>query len=75
VVSPLPRAELQADLEQAERLGVLVLAREQLDQLILATVTPSNPDDLFLEAEKRLRTAQEVMKAKSANDPEPELPL
>jgi hypothetical protein len=33
MVSTLARAELQADLENAERLGVLVLAREQLDQI------------------------------------------
>jgi hypothetical protein len=75
MVSPLPRLELQADLEQAEKLGVLVLAREELDQLIRSTVIPSNPDELFLEAEKRLRTVQEALKAKSTNDPEPELPL
>jgi len=75
MISPLPRLELQADLEQAEKLGVLVLAREELDQLIRSTVIPSNPDELFLEAEKRLRAVQETLKAKSASDPEPELPL
>lgn len=75
MVSPLPRLELQADLEQAERLGVLVLAREQLEPLLLATLLPSNPDELFLDAENRLRTVQETQKAKLAVDPEPELPL
>ncbi|NLS70461.1 hypothetical protein E3H11_16320 [Bradyrhizobium brasilense] len=75
MVSPLNRVELQADLEQAERLGVLVLAKEQLERLMLATLMPSNPDDLYLEAEKRLRTVQESLNAKTATDREPELPL
>lgn len=74
MVSPLPRAELQADLEQAERLGVLVLAREQLDQIVPRTVIGNNPDELFQEAEKRIQSAQDAFRAKGA-DPEPELPL
>ncbi|HXI05248.1 MAG TPA: hypothetical protein VNJ49_02785 [Bradyrhizobium sp.] len=72
MVSPLPRAELQADLEQAERLGVLVLAREQLDQLVQRTLITTNPDELFQEAEKRVQSAQEAFRAKAA---EPELPF
>jgi hypothetical protein len=75
MVSALPRAELQADLEQAERLGVLVLAKDQLDQITLNTITASNPDALFSEAEKRVRSAQDAMKTKLAPDKEPELPL
>jgi hypothetical protein len=75
MVSSLPRAELQADLEQAERLGVLVLAREALDQIVTRTIIAANPDELFLEAEQRVRTAQEAFKTNINSNAEPELPL
>jgi hypothetical protein len=75
MVSTLPRAELQADLEQAERLGVLVLAREQLDQIVPRTGVTNNPDELFQEAEKRLQNAQDAFRAKASTDSEPELPF
>ncbi|MBI5319643.1 hypothetical protein [Bradyrhizobium sp.] len=73
MVSTLPRAELQADLEQAERLGVLVLAREQLDQIVSRTMIANNPDELFQEAEKRVQSAQEAFRSKP--ETEPELPF
>jgi hypothetical protein len=75
MVSTLSRVELQADLEQAERLGVLVLAKEELDQIIIRTaVGANNPDEIFSEAERRVRTAQEALISKPATA-EPELPL
>jgi hypothetical protein len=75
MVSSLPRAELQADLEQAEKLGVFVVAKEDLDHIVLRTaVGANNPDEIFSEAEKTVRKAQESLTAKSANV-EPELPL
>ena len=65
MVSTLPREELKADLEQAEKLGVLVLAKEELDQIVIRTaVGANNPDEVFSEAEKRVRTAQEALTAK-----------
>jgi hypothetical protein len=73
MVSPLPRAELQADLEQAERLGVLVIAREELDQIVQRTIISSNPDELFQEVLKRVQAAQDAFKATTSI--EPELPL
>ncbi|MEH6950720.1 hypothetical protein V4R08_05145 [Nitrobacter sp. NHB1] len=73
MVSTLPRGELQADLEQAEKLGVLVLAKEELDQIIIRTsFAGNNPDEVFSEAERRVRTAQEAL---TATPVEPELPL
>jgi hypothetical protein len=75
MVSTLPRAELQADLEQAERLGVLVMAREQLDQIVPRTVIANNPDELFQDAEKRIQSAQDAFRAKAGADSEPELPF
>lgn len=73
IISTLPRAELQADLEQAERMGVLVLAREQLDQMVPRTMVRNDPDELFQDAEKRVQSAQEAFRRKA--DSEPELPL
>jgi hypothetical protein len=75
MVSTLPRAELQADLEQAERLGVLVLAREQIDQILPRTVITNNADELFQEAENRVKSAQEAFQAKAVANSEPELPF
>jgi hypothetical protein len=75
MVSSLPRAELQADLEQAEKLGVLVLAKEELDQIVLRTaVGANNPEEVFAEAERKVRSAQDALTAKPASA-EPELPL
>jgi hypothetical protein len=75
MVSTLTRQELQADLEDAERLGVLVIAREELDQMVVRTLAGANPDELFTTAEQRVRQMQESLKAKASSDAEPELPL
>jgi hypothetical protein len=69
MVSTLTRQELQADLEDAEKLGVLVIAREELDQLVPRTAIGAKPDELFANAEQRVRQMQETLKAKA----EPEL--
>lgn len=55
MVSTLSRQELEADLDGAEKLGVLVLAREELDEAVNRTVISANPDELFATAEKRGR--------------------
>jgi hypothetical protein len=70
MISTLTKAELQADLEQAEKLGVGVLTREDLDQLVDRTVITNNADELFSLAEKDI----EALKTKSVGS-EPELPL
>jgi len=70
MISNLTKMELQADLEQAERLGVGVMTREDLDQLVNLTITTTNADELFARAEKNI----EALKAGSAGA-EPELPL
>jgi hypothetical protein len=69
MVSTLTRQELQADLEDAEKLGVLVIAREELDQLVPRTAIGAKSDELFANAEQRVRQMQETLKAKA----EPEL--
>lgn len=70
MISTLTKAELQADLEQAEKLGVGVLTREDLEGLVDRTIIINNVDELFSLTEKTI----EGLKNKSAG-PEPELPL
>jgi hypothetical protein len=70
MVSTLTKAELQADLEQAEKLGVGVLSREDLDQLVNRTTLTGNAAEWFNFAEKTI----EGLKSKSKVN-EPELPL
>jgi Holliday junction resolvase len=60
IVSSKTRDEIRADLEQAERLGVLVLSREDLLHLAdVRTLIPPNADVLYAEAEQTIRTSQE----------------
>lgn len=73
MVSTRSRTELQADLEQADRLGVLVLAREQLDQIVPRTMVRNDPDELFQDAERLLKSAQDALRPKA--EAEPELPF
>jgi hypothetical protein len=46
------RQEVRADLDQAERLGVLVITREDLDSAVDRTLTMANSDQLFSEVEQ-----------------------
>lgn len=75
MVSSLPRAELQADLDQATRLGVLVIAREELDQLMVRTIIPNDADKMFNLAEGEIRRLQETLNSNKEAVSEPELPL
>jgi hypothetical protein len=71
IVSSLPREELQADIDDAEKLGVVVIAREELDQAVNRTLIAANADDLFSTAERQV----EASKSKLRTVSEPELPL
>jgi hypothetical protein len=64
MVTTLSRDEIKADLEQAERLGVFVLARQEIEQLVTGTLTPVNADTMFETAEQRTRDAQENLNLK-----------
>jgi hypothetical protein len=55
MVSTLTKAELQADLEQAEKLGVGVLSREDLDQLVNRTTLTGNADNGSILPKKQSR--------------------
>lgn len=70
MISTLTKDELHADLEQAENLGVGVLTREDLDDLIKGTIVSRNADELFTSAERKIEDRRT-----RANISEPELPL
>ena len=46
-----------ADIEQAERLKVLVLTRENLEQSPIRTLAPPNADRIFEEGEQAVQAA------------------
>jgi hypothetical protein len=52
IVTSKLQDEVRADIDQAEKLGVLVITRETLFSLVDRTTTARNPDEYFLEAEK-----------------------
>jgi hypothetical protein len=69
IVTSRTTAEIQAEVEAAERLGVLVIARENLDQAIDRTLIQPNADQAYLEAE------QAVAAALAKYNSEPNLPF
>lgn len=56
IVTPLPREEVMADIEQAERLGILVVTREDIERAITESFVLPNAEREFANAEK---TAQD----------------
>jgi hypothetical protein len=58
IVTSRTQAEIQADIEQAERLGILVLAREHLDRMVNQALVLPNTNQLYDEAEASVRAAQ-----------------
>jgi hypothetical protein len=58
MVTSQPRSDVEVDIEPAERLRILVLTRENLDQLINLTLIPQNPEQIFVETEEAVRFAQ-----------------
>jgi hypothetical protein len=58
MVTSRTESEIKADIEHAERLGVLVLSREQLDRIINQTLVTPNTNQLYDEAEAAVRAAQ-----------------
>jgi hypothetical protein len=47
IVTSRPRAEVEADIEAAEKLGIHVLTRENLEQSVTMTLIPQNADTLY----------------------------
>jgi hypothetical protein len=58
IITPKWRAEIEADLEQAERLGILVLVRENIEEMINRTPILPNPDQLYEEARQAVQAAR-----------------
>jgi hypothetical protein len=59
IVTSRPRAEISADIEQAEKLGVLVISRENLEQAVSRTLRLANAEQLYNEAIKSVESAKE----------------
>jgi hypothetical protein len=57
MITAKSRSAITPDLEHAERLGVHVIAREDLDQLIPQSLFPQNADQLFEQAEQTVQDA------------------
>lgn len=59
IVTSQPRADIEVDIEQAEKLGILVLAREKFEEMISRTLIMQNADQLYEEAEQAVKFAQD----------------
>jgi len=57
IVTSKTTAEIRPDLEAAERLGVLIVTRENLDQAINQTLLQPNADQIYAEAEQSVSAA------------------
>jgi hypothetical protein len=57
IISTKPRAELGADIDRAEKLGIAFYAREDIDQLVSRTRFVGNADQLYTEAEQSVAFA------------------
>jgi hypothetical protein len=57
IVTSQPRADVEVDIEQAEKLGILVVTHEILEQGVARTALPQNPDKFFEDAEQQIKLA------------------
>jgi hypothetical protein len=60
-------AEVKPDVEAAERFGVLVLTRENLERAVDRTLLMPDPDRIYTEAEEAVRAA--LSKYQALNTP------
>ena len=58
IITSKEREEIRADVEQAERLGVLVLTKESLHQAINRTLVLPDAERLYAEGERTVREHQ-----------------
>ena len=58
IVASKTRDEVRPDIEQAEKLGILVVTREDLEKGISRTIVILNADELYAQARESVRTAQ-----------------
>ena len=71
IVTSRTAAEVQADMDSAERLGILVITRETLDSAIERSLILPNAEQTYAQAEQRVTAAL----AKYQTPDEPSLPL
>jgi hypothetical protein len=57
IVTSRPAAEIKADVEAAERLGISIATREVLDEALNRTLIQPNADQIYLEAEQTTAAA------------------
>ena len=58
IVTSKTRAEIEPELEQAEKWGIYVVTRENFEALLFRTLFIPKPDQLFEETEKAIRDAR-----------------
>ena len=58
--------EVRPDIEQAEKLGIYVITRGGIEQLLDRTLFPQNADQLYEEAERATKLAKEAREAPTA---------
>ena len=66
IVTTKTVAEVKADIEAAEKLGILVLTREDLNQVIDRTLMQPNADQTYAEAEQAVNAALAKYEAQPA---------
>lgn len=59
IITSKSQEEIKADLEQAERLGVLILTRESLEKAVLRSLVLPDAEALFTEAKQSVLMSQE----------------
>lgn len=57
IVTSKRRVEVRADIEQAERLGVLVITAELLEATLSRTLVRGDADEIFVEGERTVASA------------------
>jgi len=65
IITAKSAEEVRSDIEQAEKLGIYVLTREGIDDLLRRTLIPQNADQLYEEAEQAAKTAKEARESQS----------
>lgn len=61
IVTALSKEEVKADLDQAQKLGIVVVGSESLRDAISRTIVVQDADQLFSQAEESLRPSQEQL--------------
>lgn len=66
IVTSQPRADVEVDIEQAEKLGILVVTNETLQKGIEQSAIPQNPEKFFEDAENQIKLALDKHQGQAA---------